>query len=323
MAKEATLLPVYLIVGDDALKRERVEDRLTKRLSQVGDLSFNSQVFDGADAQGSEIVMACNTLPFASALRLVVVRNAEKLKAADACAVSDYLAAPCNTTVLALYATKLAKSSRLYKAAAAFGKGALIDCSSVKKRDLPDLVRGMAKSHQLQMTQGAIEELIERVGDDTVRIDAELRKLSLVHSGSDPVNEGEIALAVGRTNEIKPWEFTDAFAARKLDRCIYCLERMPSASPYALMGSCVKRVRELIITKAMIERHREGELAEALGLPASQAWKVKNYPRWAGAFSSEELRAALRSARDAEKKMKSGYDPQSTFLDWMIGVTSR
>ncbi|MGI6591346.1 MAG: DNA polymerase III subunit delta [Eggerthellaceae bacterium] len=323
MAKEAKLLPVYMAVGDDTLKRERVEERLTKRLSQVGDLSFNSQVFDGADAQGSDIVMACNTLPFASALRLVVVRNAEKLKAADARAVSEYLATPCETTVLALYATKLSKNSRLYKAVAAFGKGAIINCASVKKRNLPELVRGMAKSHSLQMTQGAIEELIERVGEDTVRLDSELRKLSLVHSGSDPVNEGEIALSVGRTNEVKPWEYTDAFAARNLGRCIYCLQRMPSASPYALMAGSVKRVRELIITKAVIERHQESQLAGALGLPASQAWKVKNYPRWANGYSADELRSALRTARDAEKKMKSGYDPSSTFLDWMIGVVAR
>lgn len=323
MANATKLLPAYLAVGDDTLKRETVEDRLTKRVSQLGDLSFNSEVFDGATAEGSAIVTACNTLPFASAVRLVVVRNADKLKAADERAVADYLAAPCETTVLALYATKLAKSSKLYKAVAALGKTAIINCASVKKSQLPDLVMGMAKGHGLQMTRGAVNELIERVGQDTVRIDAELRKLSLVHGGSDPVNEAEIALSVGRTTEIKQWEFVDAFAARNLGRCLYCLEHMPSATSYGLLAACVKRIRELIVAKALEGRRQKNQLASALGLPQSQAWKVKNYPRWARGFSAEELRRALRTARDTDMVMKSGYDPQGAFQDWFLSVVAK
>lgn len=323
MPNASKLLPAYLAVGDDTLKRETVEDRLTKRVSQLGDLSFNSEIFDGATAEGDAIVTACNTLPFASAVRLVVVRNADKLKAADARAVAAYLSAPCDTTVLALYAAKLSKSSKLYKAVAALGKTAIIDCSSVKKSQLPELVLGMAKGHGLQMTRGAVSELIERVGQDTVRIDAELRKLSLVHGGADPVSEGEVALAVGRTTEIKQWEFVDAFSARNLERCLYCLEHMPSATPYGLLSACVKRIRELIVAKALAKRGQERQLASALGLPQSQAWKAKNYPRWARGFSSGELEDALRTARDADKKMKSGYDPQGTFQDWFLGVVAR
>lgn len=323
MPKEATLLPVYLAVGDDTLKRETVEDRLVRRVGRMGDLSFNSEFFDGAQAEGAAIVSACNTLPFASTVRLVTVRNADKLKSADARCVADYLASPNPTTVLALYAGKLAKNSRLYKAVAAFGKTAVINCASVKKNQLPSLVSGMAKSHGLQMTEGAIRELIDRVGSDTVHLDGELRKLSLAHVGSDPVNEGEVALAVGRTTEIKPWEFTDAFAARNLARCLYCLQHMPSATPYGLLSGCIKRIRELIVTKAVEQRGQGSGLAQALGLPASQAWKVRSYPAWAHGFTASELRDALKSGRDAERRMKSGYDPAGTFEDWLLFVIAR
>ena len=75
-----TFLPAYLTVGDDALKRQAVEARLVKRISALGDLSFNSDTFDGEKASGSAIVDACNTMPFASEVRLVTVRNADKLK---------------------------------------------------------------------------------------------------------------------------------------------------------------------------------------------------------------------------------------------------
>ena len=77
--KNNPLLPVYLISGEDELKRETVVKRLRKRISTYGDLAFNSDVFAGEKATGEEIVAAANTLPFASEVRLVQVNNVDKL----------------------------------------------------------------------------------------------------------------------------------------------------------------------------------------------------------------------------------------------------
>ena len=51
---------------------------------------------------------------------------------------------------------------------------------------------------------------------------------------------------VSRTAEVKPWEFADAFAARDMRLCVdACCPKMDSASPYALVGMCATRLREL------------------------------------------------------------------------------
>lgn len=128
-SQHTDLLPAYLAVGEDALKREAVIARLKARLATMGDLSFNSDEFDGEVAEGAAIAAACNTMPFASPVRLVYVRNADKLKRADAEELVNYLKAPSATTVLACEAEKLAKNTRLYKALAAAGPKAVIDCA--------------------------------------------------------------------------------------------------------------------------------------------------------------------------------------------------
>ncbi|MDD6650721.1 MAG: DNA polymerase III subunit delta [Eggerthellales bacterium] len=315
-----TFLPAYLTVGDDALKRQAVEARLVKRISALGDLSFNSDTFDGEKASGSAIVDACNTMPFASEVRLVTVRNADKLKKADWQPIVDYLKSPNATTVLALYAVSLSKASGLYKAIAALGKNAIIDCSSPKAKDLPALVAGIAKGYGLTLTRGAIELLIEYVGTDTVALDGELKKISLSHRGDDAVNEAEISLMVAHTAEIKPWEFVNALSANNKRRCIYCLNHMESASPYALLSSCVSRIRELLITQSLMRRHAVASLPDVLGMPA---WKVKNHQQWARNFTPAKLRGALVSARDTEQAMKSGAaDPDLAFQTWVLEFLS-
>ena len=315
--QEAPLLPVYLIVGEDALKRDTVMKRLRARLSSMGDLSFNADEFDGETAQGGDIVTACNTVPFASPVRLVEVRAADKLKKADAEQLVSYLGSPNGSTVLALVAEKLAKNTRLYKAVAACGKTAVIDCAPLKRYELPRTVRSMAVTHGVTLTEGAAVKLVDLVGEDTVHLDSELKKIALAHRGTDAVNEHEIVDMVSRTAEVKPWEFVDAFAARDMRLCVDLLSKMDSASPYALVGMCATRLRELVTAHSLAARGQSGTKALATQLKVPE-WRVKNHMSWARRWKPSELRRAFSSIRECERMMKTGSDPDETFLRWLL-----
>lgn len=311
------LLPAYLAVGEDALKRRTVLDRLRKRIAAQGDLEFNHDEFDGANASGSDIAISCNTLPFASPLRLVEVRNVEKLGKQDTEILVAYLAAPSETTVLALSGEKLAKNTRLYKAIAALGKNAVIDCAPMKRYELAKALRSMATGHGFTITDRAAEKLIALVGEDTVRLDTELRKLALAHKGTDPVSEREVESLVAQTSEAKPWEFVDAFSARDARTCLKVLPLLKSTSSYALLAMCITRLRELSCARTLAERGEGSHVHEVLKVPS---WRVKNHVGWARKFSDAELRRAFSTARDCERAMKSGTDPDAAFREWFISV---
>lgn len=314
------LLPAYLVSGTDELKRETVVKRLRQRIEKEGDLSFNCDEFSGERAEGADIVAACNTMPFVSTVRLVQVDAVDRLKRADQDQIISYLAAPNDTTVLCLVCAGLAKNTRLYKAVAAFGKTAIIDCAPIKRKELPARVRAMAMTHGVTITDSAANALVDLVGENTVALDGELQKLALAHRGSDPINDNEVTGMVSRTAEVKPWEFVDAFSERNLKKCLILRSRMESVTPYSLMAMCVNRVRELITAQSLIKRGQAAKLPSMLGVPD---WRVKNHTRWARSFSAEELRQALVSARDAEKAMKSGADPEEAFQDWYLSVVVR
>lgn len=328
-AQESTsLLPVYLVVGEDELKRAAVIKKLRARLEQYGDLSFNSDDIDAETVEDGVIVTSCNTVPFASEYRLVYVRNAEKLRKQESDALVDYLKSPSPSTILCLESEKLAKNTRLYKAVAAFGAKAVIECAAMKKHELPKTVRAMAVSHGVTFTEGAARLLVEMVGENTVRLDQEIKKIALAHRGTDAVNESEVMSMTARTAEVKPWEFVDAFAARDVRKCLLYLTRMESVTPHALIAMCVNRIRELICAKSVARRGSAttAQLSSALvaaGGRKMQDWQLKNHFRWAGQFSSAELRRALITARDAEQAMKSGTDPDEAFREWMLSVIAR
>lgn len=315
------LLAAYLVDGADTLKRETVVKRLRERIARVADLEFNSDRFDGATATGADIVNACNTAPFGGDVRLVEVTHADKLRKADSEQIVAYLKNPNATTVLELVTEKLAKNTRLYKAVAALGKSAVIDCTPMKEDALKRAVRSMATSHGFTITPDAASLLVDRIGTDTVSIDSQLEKIGMAHRGSDPVNENEVMQLVSETVEARPWDLVTAFSERNLKKCLYLLPRLKSSSPFALLSMCTTRVRELICARAVLERGGgPAQIARSLN---KKDWQVKRHLHYARAFAPAELEQALVLSRDTEQAMKSGSDPDEAFRLWLATVLAQ
>lgn len=312
-------LPVYLIVGADELKREFVLGRLNDRMRKLGDLDFNKDVLVGSGLDADSLIGACNTLPFMSEKRLVVVNDAEKMRKPTQEALVKYLTSPNESTVLALVAEKLAKNTRLYKAIAKIDKKAVIDCSPKSARELPAQVRQFAASRGVSITQQAAEELISLVGDSTVHLDAEIQKMATALGKGALIDMPEVQQFVARVAEPKPWHLSDALAARDARRVATLLSRMERQSPFGLLTMCVNRIRELLVAKEM-RSAGQGALASALGKPD---WQVKNHFRWADGFSQKELEHAIVSAADLDRAMKSGADQQMAFERWALEVCVR
>lgn len=283
-------------------------------------MAFNSDEFDGESAEGAAIAAACNTMPFASPVRLVYVRNVDKLKKVDAEELVSYLGTPSATTVLACEAEKLAKNTRLYKALAAVGPKAVIDCAPPKSWELPKRVRAMACTHGITLSEGAASALVELVGENTVHLDNELKKIALAHGAGRrgggargararcPYFRGEAVGFHSRLRRAKP---------RKVSR--------PQIQDGEHLAPCAHSSVHHAAARAhggpvhgpsrQPARSRQG--------PRRADWRVKNHGAWARQWRPEELRRALASSRDAEQAMKSGSDPDEVFYRWLVETLKR
>lgn len=310
------LLSAYLMVGADEMKREFLVERLTDRVAKLGDIDFNRDSFIAGAATADEVVGACNMLPFMSEKRLVLVKDLDTANKALSEALIEYLSNPCDTTVLACTAAKLAKNTRLYKAFAKVDKKAVISCEPKSKKELPAQVRAFAQSHGLDMDMAAADRLIAMVGESTVHLDTEVKKMAAALGKGARITADHVEQYVTRTAELKPWEYVDPMCERDAAKALALISQMRGTSPFALLTFGVRRVRELLIAKEMGGGRA---LAQALGVPD---WRVRNHGRWAGRFASGELEHALVAAADTEREMKSGADQDAAFRQWVLEVCS-
>ena len=315
----ADLLPAYLIVGADELKRDAAVRRLRSRVpADMAD--FNLDELDGASLEEpGQLISSAQTMPFCADFRLVIVNGAGELAKPVSEAVVSYLADPNPQCVLCLVAEKLAKNTRLYKAVAKVGPHSVIDCAPLKRWELPPYVVKLAQKRGLSMDNAAAQELVERVGESTVALDNQIATLAQLVGDADRITLADVEANVAQIAEVSPWAFADAVCARNAPRAMEMLNLMKAPSLVFLHSVLVGRLRELICAKSLDARGAASGLARELG---RQSWQVKNHVRWSRAFGEEELVKLLGQAAVCERALKGSQDSEAAFARFVLAMAS-
>lgn len=315
----ADLLPAYLIVGADELKRDAAVRRLRSHVpADMAD--FNLDELDGASLEEpGQLISSAQTMPFCADFRLVIVNGAGELAKPVSEAVVSYLADPNPQCVLCLVAEKLAKNTRLYKAVAKVGPRSVIDCAPLKRWELPPYVAKLAQKRGLSMDNAAAQELVERVGESTVALDNQIATLAQLVGDVGRITLADVEANVAQIAEVSPWAFADAVCERNAPRAMEMLNLMKAPSLVFLHSVLVGRLRELICAKSLDARGAASGLARELG---RQSWQVKNHVRWSRAFGEEELVELLGQAAVCERALKGSQDSEAAFVRFVLAVAS-
>lgn len=315
----ADLLPAYLIVGADELKRDAAVRRLRSHVpADMAD--FNLDELDGASLEEpGQLISSAQTMPFCADFRLVIVNGAGQLAKPVSEAVVSYLADPNPQCILCLAAEKLAKNTRLYKAVAKVGPHSVIDCAPLKRWELPPYVVKLAQKRGLSMDNAAAQELVERVGESTVALDNQIATLAQLVGDAGRITLADVEANVAQIAEVSPWAFADAVCERNAPRAMEMLNFMKAPSLVFLHSVLVGRLRELICAKSLDARGAASGLARELG---RQSWQVKNHVRWSRAFGEEELVELLGQAAVCERALKGSQDSEAAFARFVLAMAS-
>ncbi len=309
--------PAYLIFGEQELLLEQALDQLRRKVGEVADLDFNMETFDGDNANANDVVAACNTLPFASERRLVIVRNVDKINKEGTDAIVAYLENPAETTILALVGKKIAKNTRLYKSVDKLG--GLIERAAPKPSEFPRRVQDLFARKGKQVSLEGAELLVNAVGHDLRRLSVEVDKAVAFTAERDQVTVEDIEQVTSTTAKAKAWELGTVFANRDCAGSLRLVERLvgDGESVYGLHAIVLRKLRELISARALLDRGAGSatELGRVLGRPD---WQVRDLPRQARGFTSEELVDLLRAAAEGEREMKTSRDPRLVFERWIV-----
>ncbi|MEP6618108.1 MAG: DNA polymerase III subunit delta [bacterium] len=312
--------PVYYFYGDDDFLKDIRTRELVDAAVDPATRDFNLEIRRGADVDAEALDSLLSTPPMLAARRVVVLRDADKLKKDARKLLDSYLKRPASDTVLLLVSPTGVKAD----------KGMTERSTAVEFAPLTgDRVIKWVTYHvesvlKRTIAPAAVSLLVEAVGDDLAQLAVELEKLASFSDGE--INEAAVSAVVGIRRGETLGDLLDAVAARDATSALALIPgvlQQPKTSAVSIVMNLTTQTLALAYGDAARARGTQQRalfnefmslLKETGAFPgrpwgeAVNAW-ARYVDRWTPASLDAAL-AALLFADEALKETKLSSDEQ-------------
>ncbi|MDH3975159.1 MAG: DNA polymerase III subunit delta [Deltaproteobacteria bacterium] len=314
--KAGKFSPVYYLFGDEDLLKEESFARLKEAVLAGGLADFNCDLFHAGEVEISKVISAASTLPVMAQRRLVVLKDADKLKAADEEQLLAYLEDPSPSTALVMVGRTADKRKKFFLALSK--KGCAVEHSRPYEREMPKWIKWLAGKKDLQISERACRYLADIIGNDLTSISSEIEKVSL-YSGPGKRIEVEDLEAISVDVKARTvFQLIDALGEKDLKSSLENLKKLLDSgeSPILILSMILRQLRLIWIGKDILKRGgKEDEVRKKTKLPP---FVVKNYLKQVKVFSEEELKRAYDSIFDLDIKFKSSPVDKEKALELLM-----
>jgi DNA polymerase-3 subunit delta len=200
--------PVYYFHGDDDFLKDLRVRELVEAAVEPATRDFNLEQRRGADVDAEALDSLLSTPPMLSARRVVVIRDADKLKKDARKLLDSYLNRPAPDTVLLLVSPSGVKVDRALDERSTSVEFPPLTGDRVPKWVVYQTETVLGRS----ISADAVSLLVEAVGADLSQLAMELEKLASY--SADTIDEAAVAAVVGVRRGESVGDLLDAVAAR-------------------------------------------------------------------------------------------------------------
>ncbi len=323
---------IYLFHGEDELSSHEAVQGLVERMKSSPMWEYNVTSFDVDKVSMEEIAATCQTTPFLSDKRLVVVTNllsrlaeggrggsreepsAEKAPRGSKKALTEALlellpTVPEFCRLVLLEEQLIPERDPILKAIR--GMGGFVKENRLEDGRVIFWIRERARKLGVAFSTEAIEELGSAVGPDSRLLNAEMVKLA-TYCGERTVEARDVHLLVSDARKANVFSMVDAIGQRQAEAALREMRRLLAEGdhPLRIVAMVIRQFRLLIQVKELTERGAApDEIAGKVGMPFRGVAAIQ---RQARNFSYAQLERAYARLLDFDVQVKTGaWEPEA------------
>lgn len=317
--KKPDVSPVYLFYGvEDYLKNEtvnRLEDILIE--PDMHDLNYSVFHIPNKNEKQSEpsagiteknvvlenALSSCNSLPFISVKKMVVIKNIHKLSESQDELLKKYIEKPHLSACLVLVGgDKLPKREIFRKIEKLYPT---VNFYNLFENQICSWIIEYTKNFKKNISPDGPEEILKITGNNLFDIKNELDKLVLYIGDKTEIEMNDIVNCCGHFRENTVFELMPALAEKKTETAIKILTNIFNSGEdeYMILAQVADRYRKYLrfteLTESGVE---DGEAALRSGVKFYQDKFITD----ARKFNISEIKLSLVKILETDMKMKSG-----------------
>ena len=304
------LSSVYLVAGNDEYSKELKVKELVSKTTVKESKELNFEVIDCEENETFDFDSKIKTVPFLAKKRTVILKNLEKLDDKMKDKLAEYLLDPSDLTCLILVTTEeknrkeFEKNKFLQavsKAAATFAYYQLYD--NQVRAAVMERVRKFNKN----ISEDAVDILIERVGNNLRDLDSEINKIALYVGNKKAIEADDIQYLTSGLDTKDIYDLINAVEEKNLVKAVKILCGIfyyDSKLAPVLVGSIYQHFKRIWSIKALL---KEGKSQDEVGRKFQiHPFFLNNYIRQANKFSEKQLKAIFNELSKADNYIKTG-----------------
>lgn len=308
---------IVLCVGTEAWLRADAIRQLAGRCLGPGAASLDHVVFDAREADPAAILEAARTSPFASPMRLVVVRGPVVPTGEALDWLARYAESPTPSTCLVVEVTESPTGTLR---TALHGVAQEIPCQPLKGGAAVAWVRQrMARTAGKTIAPEAAQALVARIGPDLAALAQTAEQLAVSIGPRPQVTVQDVVALVGWSVEERVFTVVDAAIREDRAAAIRVTRRLldeDGVSPEELLGALGKHVRRLWQVVRLIQAGQSPQAAvQAAGVP----WHAQApFGALAGRTQLPVATGALEMLLETDRQLKTGGAPAGALIEPLV-----
>ena len=304
---------IYLLYGDEKYLVNQYKNRLKDAI--IGDDSINYGYFEGGKIDTREVISMCDTMPFFSERRLVIVENSGFLKSANE-DLANYLKNVPEYLIIIFVEEEIDKRNRIFKLIS--DKGYACEMKYQSESTLSKWVDGLLAKDNKKIERAALALLLDKCGVEMTNIYSEMEKLICYCLDKEIITVADVdAICTVRT-ENKIFDLVTAIATHKQKQALdlyYDLLTLREA-PMRIMFLITRQFNLLLQVKELAAHNIDNKtMASKMGVAPFVVGKclaqAKN-------FTIEKLKEALEDMAGVEEAVKQGNMQDKTAVELTI-----
>ena len=314
--RKGEIYPLYYLYGDETfLIEETLKDLEVAALGE-GLRDFNLNTYYASEADASQIRDAVETLPMMSRVRVVVVKEADKLNEKDWEQLMPLVDVPVTSTAMICVASKIDKRKKYIKRF--MEKGVVVEFKRPYDNQIPDWIVSIGRKHALKISSDAVAMLHQLVGSNLQDINGEMQKLAQYLGERKSVQMEDVTAVVSRVRIESVFDLTDAIGYNDRPRALFCLANLLEHGQNEV-GVIALVARHVRILRLVSEGMKEGLSGQRLCARAGVApFFLKSYVDQSRHWSDRKIDNTFQALLDTDRALKASPVASHIWLENFI-----
>ncbi len=321
--KKGEIAPVYILHGEEGYFIDALARDFENILSD-DDKEFNQYILYAPDTEPEAVVDLCRRIPMMADRQVVILKEAQAVRADKIAKLKNYIADPVATTVLVVCSRGAALKGKELFDAAKKGGAVVFESKKIAEWNIAAYIAEYIRKKNLNADQKSVEMLRDFVGTDLSRLFNEVDKLAALLPPNATVTPEVIERNIGISREYNSFELVDALAeknAAKAFRILAYFRTHTKEAPVVLVASSVFNFFADVLTGHYAADRSADGIANELGLRNSFAAKrilkgMSNY----SPVKTVEIISAIRRFDAMSKGVDSRQNEHQLLYDLVYHI---